>query len=71
MKELFGFQIPEPLFWVIVAVVIIAVIAAIAIPIYKGYKAELEGYDGGTQVERLTDGGTASRTGTHDDQVGL
>ena len=42
MKELFGFQIPEPLFWVIVAVVIIAVIAAIAIPIYKGYKAELE-----------------------------
>ena len=42
MKELFGLQIPEPLFWVIVAVVIIAVIAAIAIPIYKGYKAELE-----------------------------
>ena len=31
MKELFGFQIPEPLFWVIVAVVIVAVIAVIAI----------------------------------------
>ena len=42
MKDLFGFQIPEPLFWVIIVVAVIAVLAVIIIPIYKGYKAELE-----------------------------
>lgn len=42
IMELFGFTIPTALFWVIVAVVIIAIILVIAIPIYKGYKKEME-----------------------------
>lgn len=40
--EFFGATIPLPLFWVIVIALIIVIILVIAIPMYKGYKKEME-----------------------------
>lgn len=40
--EIFNMTIPLPLFWTIVVVLIIAIILIIAIPVYKGYKKEME-----------------------------
>ena len=40
--EIFNMTIPLPLFWTIVVVLIIAIILIIAIPMYKGYKKEME-----------------------------
>lgn len=39
---LFNMEIPAPVFWVIVAVLAVVVVLAIAIPMYKGYKKEME-----------------------------
>lgn len=40
--ELFGMSIPAPVFWAIVVVLIVVVVLVIAIPMYKGYKKEME-----------------------------
>ena len=40
--EFFGMSIPAPAFWAIVVVLIVVVVLVIAIPMYKGYKKEME-----------------------------
>lgn len=35
-------SVPAPVFWAVVVVLIIVVILVIAIPMYKGYKKEME-----------------------------
>lgn len=40
--KLFGMSIPDPVFWAIVVVLIVVVVLVIAIPMYKGYKKEME-----------------------------
>ena len=37
--EIFGFQVP---IWAIILLVVAVLVVAVGIPIYKGYKAELE-----------------------------
>lgn len=40
--EIFNMSVPAPVFWAVVVVLIIVVILVIAIPMYKGYKKEME-----------------------------
>lgn len=40
--ELFGMTVNPAVFWAVVAVIVIALILVIAIPIYKGYKDEMK-----------------------------
>lgn len=39
---IFNMTIPAPLFWAIVVVLVVAVVLVIALPVYKGYKKEME-----------------------------
>lgn len=39
--KLFGMIVDPVVFWVVVAVIAVALILVIAIPIYKGYKKEM------------------------------
>ncbi len=42
LMDIFGISVPTPVFWVIIAVIVIAIIAIIVVPMYKGYKKEME-----------------------------